>query len=151
MWWWCFSHCKSPHKHKITSRKEITYWWILRIKETIPCFLAIFYHWRTTCFPIISFLKIPYRAYLSLPNITFAGVKPFKCNMCDKSFTQRCSLEAHVTRVHGLAHKFSFRERRPKVYVCEDCGTTFNENSKFRQHVKEHHSCNISSQMMQFN
>lgn len=81
---------------------------------------------------------------------SISGVKPFKCNLCDKSFTQRCSLEAHSTRVHGIAHKFSFRERRPKVYVCEDCGETFQDNSKFRQHSKEHGSCGISSPIIAF-
>lgn len=79
---------------------------------------------------------------------TFSGVKPFKCSQCDKSFTQRCSLEAHSTRVHGVTHKFSFRERRPKIYVCEDCGETFQDNGKFRQHAKEHGTCVIAPQLI---
>ena len=53
------------------------------------------------------------------------------------SYQQRCSLEAHMTRVHNVVHKFAFRERRPKLFVCEDCGVTFPDNNKFRQHEKE--------------
>ncbi|KAK3741092.1 hypothetical protein QZH41_013922 [Actinostola sp. cb2023] len=71
---------------------------------------------------------------------THTGIKPFKCSSCEKAFTQRCSLEAHLTRVHGIVHKFGFRERREKLYVCEDCGLVFKENqSEFRQHVANHH------------
>ncbi|XP_031554094.1 uncharacterized protein LOC116291110 [Actinia tenebrosa] len=71
---------------------------------------------------------------------THTGIKPFKCSKCEKAFTQRCSLEAHLTRVHGIVHRFGFRERREKMYVCEDCGLTFKENqSDFRQHVATHH------------
>ena len=70
---------------------------------------------------------------------THTGIKPFKCSRCDKAFTQRCSLEAHLTRVHGVLHKFGFRERRSKMFVCEDCGRTFTENSEFMKHLHDFH------------
>lgn len=68
-----------------------------------------------------------------------AGVRPYKCNMCEKSFTQRCSLESHCLKVHGVQHSYAYKERRTKVYVCEECGHTTGEPEVHYMHLKENH------------
>ena len=101
--------------------------------------------------------------------INFSGVRPYKCNLCEKSFTQRCSLESHCMKVHGVAHSYEYKQRRSKVripktlsksifcnlkchflksdlksfvfqmYVCEDCGHTTKEPEMHYLHLKEKH------------
>jgi hypothetical protein len=46
-------------------------------------------------------------------------VRPYKCNLCEKSFTQRCSLESHCLKVHGVAHQYEYKQRRSKVLMCK--------------------------------
>lgn len=72
-------------------------------------------------------------------NFVIKGVRPFKCNQCEKAFTQRCSLESHQRKVHGLNHTYGYKIRRNKLYVCEDCGHTSTDPTNHYEHIQKFH------------
>nr|AFI61405.1 OVO protein [Bombyx mori] len=52
---------------------------------------------------------------------------------------QRCSLESHCLKVHGVQHTYAYKERRTKMYVCEECGHTTSEPEEHYMHLKKQH------------
>ncbi|CAF0705778.1 unnamed protein product [Brachionus calyciflorus] len=70
---------------------------------------------------------------------THTGVRPFQCFECDRKFTQRCSLESHLNKVHQVELSFRYKERRAKLYVCEDCGLTTEDPEEHLNHLQKFH------------
>ncbi|XP_075464846.1 putative transcription factor Ovo-like 1 [Ascaphus truei] len=70
---------------------------------------------------------------------THTGIRPYKCYTCDKAFTQRCSLESHLKKIHGVLQSYAYRERRSKIFVCEECGYTSPNGESYCRHVREMH------------
>lgn len=70
---------------------------------------------------------------------THTGVRPFHCSECDRKFTQRCSLESHLNKVHQVELSFRYKERRAKLYVCEDCGITTENPEEHLEHLQKFH------------
>ena len=67
------------------------------------------------------------------------GVRPYQCDECNKAFTQRCSLESHCRKVHGRDMQYAHKQRRDKVYVCEECGHTTGRPELHYSHLKQQH------------
>ncbi|XP_063441644.1 zinc finger protein 773-like [Mytilus trossulus] len=57
-----------------------------------------------------------------------AGVKPFKCDQCDKMFTRKYHLERHLMMHAGT-----------KDYQCEYCGKEFSTKGNLLSHVRRVH------------
>eukprot|EP00073_Rattus_norvegicus_P033429 XP_008756984.1 PREDICTED: zinc finger protein 51 isoform X2 [Rattus norvegicus] len=75
------------------------------------------------CFSIASSLSIQQRID--------TGNKPYKCNICDKSFTQCSSLKTHRKTHQRL-------RAGTKPYKCSDCEKSFSYLSALKSHQKRH-------------
>ena len=61
--------------------------------------------------------------------VSQTNVKQFKCDLCDKSFTQRRNQRAHIRTVH----------EKLKPFQCTHCGLTANRKFNLMSHIKKMH------------
>lgn len=71
--------------------------------------------------------------------LSYLGVRPYKCAECSKAFTQRCSLESHLLKVHGNDNYHNYKQRRSKIFVCEECGHTTRVADEYYDHIRDNH------------
>ena len=53
------------------------------------------------------------------------GKKPFKCNLCDASFAEKCNLKKHVSTVH----------EGKKPFKCDICKADFTSKQIMNTHI----------------
>ncbi|CAJ0920420.1 unnamed protein product [Ranitomeya imitator] len=75
---------------------------------------------------------------MMLPTVE-TGIRPYKCDVCNKAFTQRCSLESHLKKIHGVQQGYAYKQRRDKLFVCEECGYTGPSQEDLYLHVYNLH------------
>ncbi|XP_031438498.1 zinc finger protein 454-like isoform X2 [Clupea harengus] len=76
--------------------------------------------------------------------LTHKGIRPYRCNHCDKSYVNRSSLKAHVSNHTG-----------EKPHLCEECGKSFFSPGYLRAHMKnhsadKHHCCPYCGKLFSF-
>ena len=72
------------------------------------------------------------------------GIKPFKCNFCEKSYGNKNNMAAHRKEVHGKEWKEELGKRisegRKSSNPCQHCGLQFPLQPALYQHLAEIHN-----------
>lgn len=61
-----------------------------------------------------------------------SGERPYKCNFCDKAFTQGKTLKFHLRR-----------HLDEKPFVCSECNCTFRQRDGLKRHLKSRHNVEL--------
>lgn len=101
----------SPYDYNI-------YWFICTLMIISRCFYMK---------PLVTFLLQFSLPKTCLSRLSLTGMKPFKCNICDASFTTNGSLNRHM-----IIHNKSFK--------CSMCDESFRTSLLCKKHTKKEHA-----------
>lgn len=61
-----------------------------------------------------------------------SGERPYRCNYCDKAFTQAKSLKFHLRR-----------HMDEKPFACSECNSCFRQRDGLKRHLKTRHNIEL--------
>ena len=93
-------------------------------------------------------LKCPYKCdYNSVEDrhmkihiqVVHEGKKPFKCTLCDASFTKKSYMVTHIASVHEGKKHIESKHEKKRPYKCSKCDACFTQSNVLKKHITSVH------------